>query len=364
MMHFSVERPMQVAVVAVSAVCLVLPTVSIFLRLLARRIAHRTLDISDYLMVAAWLLASGFQIVCFFGVLHFGVGYHSSEIKAWYGSRATEGFSIGLWALSLSCCKLSVLLLYRKLFPVRSVTIAVDVSIVLIFLFLLVAVLGGCLICQPFAYNWDKTIEGGHCGDLVGIIKTTGAGNVITDVAALIVALPSIFGLQLPLYKKIVLMATFGLGVVTVIVSIFRLATLITVDFDDLTYTCTEALIFTAIEPALAIVLSNIPMLRPLLKRGKYSANGTASPMFSLKPRSATKRSTNIGAFEPLSDDSSQYQLRPLGTKHNVQISVDREDGRPDSHERQPSPSSDQQRAITIRQDWEVRQEVDIISKT
>lgn len=55
MMKFSVERSDQVSLLAVAAVFLVLPTVAIILRLLARRIAHRTLDISDYLMVAAWV---------------------------------------------------------------------------------------------------------------------------------------------------------------------------------------------------------------------------------------------------------------------------------------------------------------------
>lgn len=167
-------------------------------------------------------------------VLNFGVGYHASEIREMYGDKATEGFSIvgcavppfqpdskilqllfpiqGLWALSLSCCKLSVLLLYRKLFPVAKVTTAVDISIALIFLFLVIAVIGGCTICHPFAYNWDKTIPDGHCGDLIAIVKTTGAGNIITDVAALTVALPSLFALRLPTYKKLVLMCTFGIG--------------------------------------------------------------------------------------------------------------------------------------------------------
>lgn len=169
-------------------------------------------------------------------VLNFGVGYHASEIKEMYGERATEGFSIvgrtctisplklntnihqllfpiqGLWALSLSCCKLSVLLLYRKLFSVKKVIAAVDISIGLIFLFLVIAVIGGCTICHPFAYNWDKTIPDGHCGDLIAIVKTTGAGNIITDFAALTVALPSLFALRLPTYKKLVLMCTFGVG--------------------------------------------------------------------------------------------------------------------------------------------------------
>lgn len=371
-MKFSVERSDQVSLLAVAAVFLVLPTVAIILRLLARRIAHRTLDISDYLMVAAWLLAVGFQVVCFLAVLNFGVGYHASEIREMYGDKATEGFSIllfpiqGLWALSLSCCKLSVLLLYRKLFPVAKVTTAVDISIALIFLFLVIAVIGGCTICHPFAYNWDKTIPDGHCGDLIAIVKTTGAGNIITDVAALTVALPSLFALRLPTYKKLVLMCTFGIGFLAVIVSIFRLVTLISVDFDDLTYTCVEALIFSAVEPSLAIVLATVPMLRPLLGRSSSKHRVAAddseripTPIFSFKTRSTSQGPNNSRAFESLGDDPSQYELRPAGPKHNVQISVDRCTSDMEHMEPGTPISPLDQRRITITHDWEVRQEPD-----
>ncbi|ETS80695.1 hypothetical protein PFICI_08224 [Pestalotiopsis fici W106-1] len=361
-MKFAVERRDQVSLLAIAAVFLVLPTIAIILRLLARRIAHRTLDVSDYLMIAAWVLAVGFQIVCFLAVLNFGVGYHASEIKEIYGERATEGFSIllfpiqGLWALSLSCCKLSVLLMYRKLFPVKKVIHAVNISIALIFLFLIIAIIGGCTICQPFAYNWDKTIPNGHCGDLIAIVKTTGAGNVITDVAALTVALPSLFALTLPCYKKLVLMLTFGVGFLAVIVSILRLITLVTVDFDDLTYTCVEALIYSAVEPSLAIVLATIPMLRPLLGRSKYSANRdgkSATARFSFKSRSTAKGPNGSDGFEQLSGNTSQYELRPPGPKHNVHISVQL----PNSRDSSTPISPLERRTIMIQHDWEVRQE-------
>jgi hypothetical protein len=55
MMRFAIERSDQVSLLAVAAVFLVLQTIAIILRLLARRIANRTLDVSDYLMIAAWV---------------------------------------------------------------------------------------------------------------------------------------------------------------------------------------------------------------------------------------------------------------------------------------------------------------------
>lgn len=121
----------------------------------------------------------------------------------------------GLWALSLSACKLSVLLLYKKLFPVsKALVVAVYVSIALIGLFLLTAVIGGATVCHPLEYEWDKSIPGGYCGDLLAIVKSTGALNLITDVLALTIALPQLYRLQIPLNSKLVLLGTFAVGFV------------------------------------------------------------------------------------------------------------------------------------------------------
>lgn len=117
--------------------------------------------------------------------------------------------------MSLSACKLSVLLLYKKLFPVsKTLIMAVYASIALIGLFLLTAVIGGATICHPFQYEWDKSIPGGYCGDLLAIVKSTGALNLVTDVLALTIALPQLCRLQIPLYNKLVLLATFAIGIV------------------------------------------------------------------------------------------------------------------------------------------------------
>lgn len=310
------------SVLVTAAIFLVLPTIAMGLRLLARRISNRTCDISDWLMLSAWVLSTFFQIVCFVAVLHFGLGWHRSEIIAAHGLDATWGFSIllipiqGLWLFSLSCSKLSVLLLYRKLFPVRSLEIAVWISTALIIVFLFSGVIGGLMICQPLSYQWDKTIEGGYCHDFIPLIKTTGAGNIITDIAALAISLPMIYKLQLPLQNKLVLLGAFGLGVVAVTISIGRLTSLALVNFDDITFTCVKSLIFTAVEPSLAIIVATVPLLRPLLGRNKYSENGTAvfdteRNLKSSYPQSPRAPKDSAGSFLPLSD-SSQYQLQPF----------------------------------------------------
>lgn len=91
---------------------------------------------------------------------------------------------------------------------------AVYVSIALIGLFLLTAVIGGATVCHPLQYEWDKSIPGGYCGDLLAIVKSTGALNLVTDVLALTIALPQLYRLQIPLNNKLILLATFAVGFV------------------------------------------------------------------------------------------------------------------------------------------------------
>lgn len=70
----------------------------------------------------------------------------------------------------------------------------------------------GILICKPIKYNWDKTIPGGHCGDLNGIFRWTSLPNLITDIAMLILPLPMIWKLHTGLSQKIGLSPTFVTG--------------------------------------------------------------------------------------------------------------------------------------------------------
>ena len=76
----------------------------------------------------------------------------------------------------------------------------------------LATVLMGFLMCKPFAFNWDQTIPDGQCGNQVLSYQVTGALNLLTDLIVLLLPMPYLYGLNLALYKKVVLMVTFAVG--------------------------------------------------------------------------------------------------------------------------------------------------------
>jgi hypothetical protein len=119
-----------------------------------------------------------------------------------------------LWVLSLSCTKISILFLYLRIFPVRWLIISSYTTMSIIVAWAIATILAGCLICRPFAFNWDKTIADGYCGNQVSSFTATGVINLVTDVAVLVLPMSSLYKLQMALYKKLTLIAVFGLGIV------------------------------------------------------------------------------------------------------------------------------------------------------
>lgn len=227
-----------------------------------------------------------------------------------------------VWATSLTLSKTSILTLYSKIFTISYFIVAAKITAVVIFLWMLVVILGSLLICQPLESNWDQTIAG-HCGSSITLWMCHGVLNIVTDLIVLLLPMPYIYSLELSLYKKLVLMATFGLGLLcahpsspllspptfpllptkphtlclklitsacsVAIISAIRLYSILHVDMTDITYTILMPILWSALEPCLAITLACIPLLRPLLG-GKYTPTGTARLGPTMKSRAATQK--------------------------------------------------------------------------
>jgi hypothetical protein len=99
------------------------------------------------------------------------------------------------------------------IFPTKSMTIACRLAQAVAILWAIATVLGALFICQPISYNWDTSIEGGKCGDAPASCQSTGIVKIMTDVIVLILPIPSLGKVQMALYKKVVLMVMFTLGI-------------------------------------------------------------------------------------------------------------------------------------------------------
>lgn len=143
------------------------------------------------------------------------------------------------------------------------------------------------------------------------------------------------------------------------------------VDYADITYTSKIPLIFTGLEPTLAVALPCIPLLRPLLGHTKYSANGTARfgatmPSFvtgRLKKWETMRRNRNRNRNAALStgDDASEREIRltPLGTEHTTKAWRSKSHSQLGRRETESGGegSGSQSNSIIVSQTWDVRQD-------
>ncbi|KUI73848.1 hypothetical protein VM1G_09423 [Cytospora mali] len=372
----------QACLVVVPIVLTILAAVSVALRVLARRLSNRKLEVSDFLIMAALVFAVGLTAVVSAEPFT-GAGLHMADVAATYGPaplvtylKMTLANQI-LWALAVCLPKLSILTLYAKIFTMSLFVNAAKLTGILVILLGLATILSAFLQCQPLAYNWDQTIPGGHCGNQVLSFEITGSINVALDIVTMLLPMPYLAKLEMVLFKKLVLIATFSVGFVTCIFSALRIRSLLMMDYSDLTYLAVVPSIYSILEPNVAITLACVPLLRPLLG-GRYSANGTyiardwGTSDVSGTRNSAPKmprRTTRVG-FETLddadilpNDASSQVELRPVGSKFKSQVSTTTvvAHGRHGGDPREGSMNSESADervggGIMVRQEWEVKE--------
>ncbi|CAK3881388.1 hypothetical protein DOTSEDRAFT_110929 [Lecanosticta acicola] len=135
--------------------------------------------------------------------------------------------------------------------------------------------------CIPIAYNWNKTIPGGHCIVFMGFWYTHAVFNTALDVAVFVLPLPLIRTLQMAKRTKIGLASVFALGAFTIAASIVRMVELHSsaqAIAHDPTWGSMPALIWTEIEANTAVICCTLPALRQLAVRTWRTLRGKKGP--------------------------------------------------------------------------------------
>lgn len=178
--------------------------------------------------------------------------------------------------------KLSYLFFYLRIFVTEAFRLAAWICMGCALTYWLGSMLQIFLICQPFAKNWDTSLEG-HCASQNVAFSTIGAFNLVTDLLIMLLPVHFVRKLQMSPATKLGLYMIFCLGFLYVsilpiekyllanknsisAITIIRIRVLTTVDFTDLPYSMIWAAFWSVAEPALAVTNSCIPMLRPVLK--------------------------------------------------------------------------------------------------
>lgn len=116
-----------------------------------------------------------------------------------------------LYITTAGIIKISVLLMYHRIFPVRYVKIGGLILAAITFAWVISIDLLAIFQCTPIAKAYDRTLPG-HCISLKGALIGNGVPSFVTDI--FILALPSklIWGLQASLWQRISVIAVFLTG--------------------------------------------------------------------------------------------------------------------------------------------------------
>ncbi|KAI1758643.1 hypothetical protein GGR53DRAFT_516390 [Hypoxylon sp. FL1150] len=170
------------------------------------------------------------------------------------------------WLLASVFVKMSILWLYRRIFAVRSFAY---------WCWALMAI-NGCygasfLIvyltnCTPVDQLWNPSPDG-HCRDMqISDFATVGI-NLFLDLAILFLPLPTLWGLQLPPRKKLVVTIMFSFGFATIAIMIWRITATIQTRADpDFTLHLGLIGLISFFELWFGIIVACIPTLAPLFR--------------------------------------------------------------------------------------------------
>ncbi|PLB48663.1 hypothetical protein P170DRAFT_356740 [Aspergillus steynii IBT 23096] len=210
----------------VSSVLVALSTAIVAVRIAARWIKS-TLGWDDYVICISIVLAYSMLAEAVFWARDGGLGKHMTDLsdeekvtfqKCFFANEIS-------YTLLVPSIKISILLLYRRIFPVRKFQIASWIVTGLVCSWCLAVFLTVLVQCRPISLNWDKSQEG-TCLDAKQFFFGNAISNLLIDVVILTMPIPMVLQLQLRTSQKLTILGIFLLGGFVCVASIMRVVTL------------------------------------------------------------------------------------------------------------------------------------------
>ncbi|RDL40284.1 uncharacterized protein BP5553_00263 [Venustampulla echinocandica] len=260
-----------IALLFFSIFSLILAAIAIALRVWVRGMKGTPLALQDWLLFLGWFFSLGLTITIIIFVGFGGLGQHQKHVSTDSVILTLQLLPAAesLWTMANTATKVSILLVYKNIFALRKFRILADTVIVIVIMLAVGNIIQCLAICRPFAFQWDKTIEGGVCGNQTLGILLVAFLNLVTDLMIVIMPMPLVWKLKMPRPKRLVLMAIFGLGIIICVITILRIVFTFSLiqNPHDSTYWIAINAIFLTLEPNLGMVNACLLLLKPLLHR-------------------------------------------------------------------------------------------------
>ena len=145
-----------------------------------------------------------------------GISGTNVWLKCWmlaYGLSQTMYTTLITYSTTIAAVRISVLLLYRRIFRLRPFKLAVSVVGVLTVAWWLAAVLVELFQCRPVRAAWDIRLEStSHCVNFQAYYYGIAGSNLTLDCVTLAMPLFMVWRLQMATRQKLLLSGVFLLG--------------------------------------------------------------------------------------------------------------------------------------------------------
>lgn len=334
------------ALVATAAAFMTLSWLSVLLRTYVRAIMLKGFQADDWLMLVAQVchlhtrlertctqsLQVNYTTSCsliLIGVTY-GLGRHNKSLSQEneIESLKYQALATATYISNMMFIKFSIGLFLLRLATQRRYRYTIYGSIFVVGIWSLVLFFWNMFQCNPVAAQWDYTIlqndKTATCvtaEEVVSAAYSLSAMTVLTDWFYALIPVPLVWSVKMTQQAKATVMVVLGLGVFASVATLIRLKFLADLtDLEDLLCKCrnprcscastnllsdapTDAMVWTLIEPGVAIVASSLVTIRPLLRawriRGFQSTENSkrTGPSSTAHPSSRMARSNTMPGF-------------------------------------------------------------------
>ncbi|KAK4171373.1 hypothetical protein QBC36DRAFT_295424 [Triangularia setosa] len=266
-------RSLQADIVVCAVITWLIALGFVAVRFYTRGRLNNVLGASDWCIIPALVFAAGVTASSLEQMAR-GAGKHSWEAD-WMQMSALERaawYGILFYNLSLTFSRISILLLYRRIFTYSWAKRAIQIVLVLVVLIGIWLVVSVCTACIPLEafWNWGLFFTQEVYCQPGNIWWANAALHIVSDLVIMALPMPVLSALKLPRRQKYALVGVFALGFFVCIVSIVRLVYLIDVvkkQGYDATYNSAQMIYWTSVEVSAAICCACLMTLKPLIQR-------------------------------------------------------------------------------------------------
>ncbi|KAL6715466.1 hypothetical protein ACLMJK_006427 [Lecanora helva] len=268
---------------AVYALGYALAVAAVGLRFLSRKVSNMPYLADDWVILAALIIFTALFGVDIWHVVGGQLGKHAIRVTPHEIMIFLKSLYVfnPLYTNIIPLVKISILLLYKRLFPLDRVHLIIYILVGILVGFEISTTFVDIFGCHPIAAAWNKKIPHSHCVVPQTLYMATAGINLATDVIILCIPMPLVWGLRLSVKRKVGVSLIFVLGSLVCVTTIFRIATFHYINGYDITWSYINTAYWTYSELVLSFICACVPTFRPVLKA--LSANiQTSMRKFSL----------------------------------------------------------------------------------